>query len=77
MKAQGATKQILSTRVHKDGNNGKLWLKFNMNIKKLVNILIAFHYKFSSILSLLCNEEKVMSRIPCVSSVGILLDGMK
>jgi len=59
MKAQGATKQILSTRVHKDGNNGKLWLKFNMNIMKPVNIPIAFHYKFCSHLGHVYNEEIV------------------
>jgi hypothetical protein len=85
MKDQGAAKQILSTEVHRDGIHGKLWLsqqklilmKFSMNIVKPVNILVSFHYKFSSSLGHVYKEEKVMSCILCAISVGGLLDAMK
>jgi hypothetical protein len=73
MKDQGATKQILSGEVHIDDNNGNLWLQFIMNVVKLVDIPIAFHYKFSSISIPIYKEEKVMSR---VNLVGGLLHTM-
>jgi hypothetical protein len=85
MKDQGAAKQILSTEVHRDGISGKLWLsqqklilmKLIMNIVNPVNILVSFHYKFSSILGLVYIEEKIMSHIPCVSTIEGLLYVMK
>jgi hypothetical protein len=40
--------------------------KFNMNILKLVNISLAFHCKFSSMLCPGYKEEGVMSHIMCV-----------
>jgi hypothetical protein len=48
-----------------------------MKIMKPSNIHVSFHYKVSSSLGLVYNEEKIMSRILCVSSVGSLLDVMK
>jgi hypothetical protein len=85
MKDQGVTKQILSIEVHIDGIHGNFCLsqhksilmKFNMNIVKPVNILVSFHYKFSSNLGHVYKEEKVMSRISCVISVASILFVMK
>ena len=73
MRDQGAAKQIMFMEVYKDGN-GKLWLKFRMNIVKLVFIPIVFHYKFSSSIGHVYKEENVMFR---VSSIGGLLHVMK
>jgi hypothetical protein len=59
----------MGIEVHRDGN-GKLWLEFSMNMVKLIFILVAFHYNFSSSRGPVYKEEKVMSH---VSSVGGLL----
>jgi hypothetical protein len=88
MKDLGATKQILGIRVHRDKKIGKLWLSqqksmekilmwFSMNIVKLVNIPIVFHCKFSSSLYLVCKEEKVMSRVLHVNTIGRLMFAIK
>ena len=80
MKDRGATKQILGIEVYRDRNNGKMWLsqqksmekipmRFSMNIVKPVDILLAFHCKFSSSLCLGYEEEKVLSSIPYVNTV--------
>ena len=85
MKDLGETKQILGIGVYRDGKNGKMWLSqensmekilmwFNMNIVKLVNIPLAFHFKISSSLCLDSKEEKdYMSRVPYANAVGCLM----
>jgi hypothetical protein len=73
MTDQGAEKQIKGMEVYKDGD-GKLWLEFSKNIVKPIFIPLAFHYKFSSNIGRVYEEENVMF---CVSSVGGLLYVMK
>jgi hypothetical protein len=73
MRDQGATKQIMGMEVHKEAN-GKMWLEFTMNIVKPVFIPLIFHYNFSSSISPIYKEEKVMSH---VGSVGGMLYVMK
>jgi hypothetical protein len=58
MRDQGAAKQIMDMEVYRYGN-GKLWLKFSMNIVKLVFIPLAFHYKFSSSIGPVYKEERL------------------
>jgi hypothetical protein len=57
MRNQGVEKKIMGMEVHRDGN-GKLWLKFSMNIVKPMFIHVAFHYKFSSSIGSVYKEEK-------------------
>ena len=56
MKDLGATNQILGMHIHRDRKNGKLWLsqkkyvekilhRFGMNKVKLVNIILASHFR--------------------------------
>jgi hypothetical protein len=76
MKDLGATKKILGIGVHRDGQNGTLWLSqqksmekilmwFSMNIVKLVSIALVFHCKLSSSLCPSSKEEKVVSCTAC------------
>ena len=85
MKDQGVAKQILGIKVHKDGENGMLWLSqynsmdkilmmFSMNIMKPINIPLAFHCKLSSSLSHDNKEENgCISHIPYASIVESLM----
>ena len=81
MKDLGETKQILGMEIHRDRKNGKLWLsqqksmekisiRLSMKNVKLVNIILAFHCKLSSSLCPGYEEEKVLSRMSYISTVG-------
>jgi hypothetical protein len=75
--------------VHRDEENGKLWLsqqkymekivmRFKMYIVKPINIPIAFQCKISSSLCPSSKEEKnYMSHVPSANTVGKLMIAMK
>ena len=88
MKDLGAAKHILGMEIHRDRENGELWLsqqkyvekvleKFGMNSVKPVNVPLASHFKLSSDLSPRNNEEKkYMSPVPYENAVGNLMYAM-
>jgi hypothetical protein len=76
MRDQGATKQIMGIEVYRYGN-GKLWLEFSMNIVKPIFIPLAFHYKFSSNISLVYKEEKVMSHVSLVRGLVYVIKWLR
>eukprot|EP00253_Pinus_taeda_P029865 PITA_29865 len=85
MKDIGATKHILGMEIHTERKNGKLWLsqqkyvekileKFCMNNVKPVNVPLASHFNFSSVLSPRTYEEKqYMSHVSYANVVGNLM----
>jgi hypothetical protein len=85
MKDLGATKQILGIEVHRDRNNGKLWLSQQNSMEKILDEVqyehcetgkypLAFHCKLSSSLCPSSKEEKnYISHIPYASTVGRLM----
>ena len=69
MKDIRVKKHILGMEIHRDRENGKLWLsqqkyvekvleKFCMNNVKPINVPLGSHFKLSSILSPRTDEEK-------------------
>ena len=88
MKDLGVAKHILGMEINRDRNNGKLWLsqqkyvekvleKFGMNNVKPFNVLVAPHFKISSVLSPRTDEEKkYMYHVPYTNAVGKLMYAM-
>jgi hypothetical protein len=88
MKDLGAAKQILGIEIHRDRENGKLWLsqqryvekvlvRIDVNHVKPVNIPLDSNFKLSSGLCPSNKEEKdCMFRVPYANATGSLMYAM-
>src|SRR5947207_6356773 len=85
MKDLGAAKKILGIKIIRDGKSDKLYLSqkgyiekvlhhFNMHNAKPVSTPLATHFKLSSALCPVSEDDiEYLSRVPCSSAVGSLM----